>query len=499
MTEEVSDLERQRRLKLERLRERGVEPYPPRVQRTHTARQTRAAFEAASATGEELEVIVVGRLRRLNDMGKSTFAHIEDGSGRIQLYFRRDDVGHEAYEILDRDLDIGDFIQAQGSLFRTRRGEVTVRVKDFRLLAKSLHPLPIVKEKDGVVYDAFKDKETRYRQRYVDLLVNEEVRDIFVVRARIIAALRRFFDERGFLEVETPILQPIYGGAAARPFVTHHNQLHQDLYLRIATELYLKRLIIGGYERVYEIGKNFRNEGVDLEHNPEFTAMEFYVAYADYNEVMVLTEEMFNYVAQEVLDTTTITYREHQIDLSPPWPRRPLRQAIIEETGIDYEAYPEAESLYAAIRGIGGHVEPKATRGKLIDALLSNYVEPRLIQPAFIVDYPLEVSPLAKKKPGNPNLVERFEAFVGGMEMCNAFTELNDPFDQRERFLAQQRAFAAGDEEAHQMDEDFVQALSYGMPPAGGWGMGVDRLVMLLTNRPSIREVILFPHLRAKE
>ncbi len=499
MTEELSDLERQRRLKLERLKERGIDPYPPRVQRTHTVAQAIAAFEAVEAAGEGPEVTVAGRLRRLNDMGKSTFAHIEDGSGRIQLYFRCNDLGDETYAILDRDLDIGDFIQAQGGIFRTRRGEVTVRVKDFYLLAKSLHPLPIVKEKEGVVYDAFRDKEARYRQRYVDLLVNEEVRDIFVTRARIIAALRRFFDEHGFLEVETPILQPIYGGAAARPFVTYHNQLHQDLYLRIATELYLKRLIIGGYERVYEIGRNFRNEGVDLEHNPEFTAMEFYMAYADYNDVMVLTEEMFNYVAQEVLGTTTITYRDHEIDLSPPWPRRPLRQALIEETGLDYEDYPEAEDLYAAIREIEGNVEPKATRGKLIDALLSNYVEPRLIQPTFIVDYPLEISPLAKKKVGNPNLVERFEAFIGGMEMCNAFTELNDPLDQRERFLAQQQAFAAGDEEAHQMDEDFIQALCYGMPPTGGWGMGVDRLIMLLTNRSSIREVILFPHLRAKE
>jgi lysyl-tRNA synthetase class 2 len=311
--------------------------------------------------------------------------------------------------------------------------------------------------------------------------------------------MRRFFDERGFLEVETPVLQPIYGGAMARPFTTYHNQLHQNLYLRIAVELYLKRLIVGGYERVYEIGKNFRNEGVDQEHNPEFTMMEFYMAYADYNDVMDLTEEMVAYVAQEVLGTLQITYDGNEIDLTPPWSRIPLRQAIKEKTGIDYREHPEAESLYQAIREIDGNVEPKATWGKLVDSLLKNYVRPTLIQPTFLFDYPIEISPLAKKKSDDPSTTERFQGYIGGMEVCNAFTELNDPIDQRERFLAQVRAFEAGDEEAHQMDEDFIRALSYGMPPTGGWGMGVDRLVMLFTDQTSIRDVILFPQLRAKE
>ncbi len=491
MSEQLSDLEQQRRVKLERIRERGIDPYPPRVQRTHTVAEVLAAFEAAERETTSTFKLA-GRLISVRVMGRSTFCHIADGSGRIQIYLRQDTLGQEAYEFFKRDFDIGDIIGVEGTLFRTRTGEVTVHVQDFAMLAKALHPLP---EK----WHGLRDVETRYRQRYLDLIANEEVRDIFVTRARIISALRRFLDERGFLEVETPVLQPIYGGAAAKPFITYHNQLHQNLYLRIATELYLKRLLIGGYERVYEIGKNFRNEGVDVEHNPEFTLMEFYMAYADYNDVMELTEELFAYVAQEVLGTLKITYQGNEIDLRPPWTRRRLRQALIEETGIDYEDHPDAQTLYEAIRSIDANIEPKATRGKLIEALLSSYVEPKLIQPTFLIDYPLDISPLAKKRPGDPKTVERFEAFVGGMEMCNAFTELNDPLDQMERFLAQRRAFAAGDEEAHQMDEDFVRALSYGMPPTGGWGLGVDRLVMLLTDQASIREVILFPHLRAKE
>jgi len=487
--EKLSDLERQRRIKLERIRERGIDPYPPRVQRSHTAAEAILEFESDKP---RREISLAGRLMSIRVMGKSTFAHIEDGSGRIQIYLRQDILGEEAYKFFKRDFDIGDFIGVTGHLFRTRTGEITLQVNEFKMLAKSLHPLP---EK----WHGLKDVETRYRQRYLDLIANEEVREIFVIRARIVSALRRFLDERGFLEVETPVLQPIYGGAAARPFVTYHNVLDQDLYLRISDELYLKRLIIGGYERVYEIGKDFRNEGVSHKHNPEFTQLEFYQAYADYNDVMEMAEEMVSYVAQEVLGTTRITYQGNEIDLAPPWRRRSLRQAIKEETGIDYEDYPDAQSLYQAIQAMGGHVEPKPTRGKLIDALLSNYVEPKLIQPTFLIDYPLEVSPLAKRKPGCPDTVERFEGFVGGMEICNAFTELNDPLDQEERFLAQGRAYEAGDEEAHQMDEDFLIALSYGMPPTGGFGMGIDRLTMLLTDRSSIREVILFPHLRTKE
>lgn len=486
--ERFSDLEKQRRIKLERIRGRGVDPYPPRVQRTHTVAEAILEFEAGKP---EREMSLVGRLMSIRVMGKSTFAHIEDGSGRIQIYLRQDSLGEEACEFFKRDFDIGDFIGVTGQLFRTRTGEITLQVNDFKMLAKSLHPLP---EK----WHGLKDVEIRYRQRYLDLIANEEVREIFVTRARIVSALRRFLDERGFLEVETPVLQPIYGGAAARPFVTYHNVLDEDLYLRISDELYLKRLIIGGYERVYEMGKDFRNEGVSHKHNPEFTQLEFYQAYADYNDIMAMAEEMVSYGAQEVLGTTRITYQGTEIDLAPPWQRRSLRQAIKEESGIDYEDHPDAESLYQAIRAISGNVEPKTTRGKLIDALLSNYVEPRLIQPTFLVDYPLEVSPLAKRKSGDPETVERFEGFAGGMEICNAFSELNDPVDQVERFLAQGRAYEAGDEEAHQMDEDFLTAMSYGMPPTGGFGMGIDRLTMLLTDQVSIREVILFPHLRTK-
>jgi lysyl-tRNA synthetase class 2 len=488
---ELGDLERQRHLKLQRIRERGVEPYPPRAERTHTTAQALAAFEEAPE-GEAPTVKVVGRLMSIRVMGRSTFAHIEDGSGRIQIYLRQNVLGEEEYEFFKGDFDIGDFIGVEGHLFRTRSGEVTVEAQRFYMLAKSLKPLP---EK----WHGLRDVETRYRQRYVDLIVNQDVRRVFTTRARIISAMRRFFDEHGFLEVETPILQPIYGGAMARPFTTYHNQLHRNLYLRIAVELYLKRLIVGGYERVYEIGKNFRNEGVDQEHNPEFTMMEFYMAYADYNDVMDLTEEMVAYVAREVLGTLQITYDGNEIDLTPSWPRIPLRQAIEEKTGIDYKRYPEAEGLYHAIREMGGDLEPKATWGKLVDSLLKNYVRPTLIQPTFLIDYPIEISPLAKKKSDDPSTTERFQAYIGGMEVCNAYTELNDPLDQRGRFLAQVRAFEAGDEEAHQMDEDFVRALSYGMPPTGGWGMGVDRLVMLFTGQPSIRDVILFPQLRAKE
>lgn len=490
MWEDLSELERKRHLKLKRIRERGIDPYPPRVHRTHTAAEAINGYETDKRINGG-KVSLAGRLRSIREMGKATFAHIEDGSGRIQIYLRQDVLGEEPYEFFLGDFDIGDFIEVRGKLFRTRTGEITVKVQDFRMLAKSLHPLP---EK----WHGLKDTEIRYRQRYLDLIANEEVREVFVTRARIISALRRFLDERGFLEVETPTLQPIYGGAAARPFTTYHRQLHQKLYLRIADELYLKRLIIGGYERVYEIGKDFRNEGVDQEHNPEFTALEFYMAYADYNDVMDLAEEMIAYVAQEVLGTIVISYQGEGIDLTPPWSRIPLRQAILDETGIDYQNYPDAEGLYGAIRAIGGTPEPKATRGKLIDPILINFVEPKLIQPTFLIDYPLETSPLAKRKPSRPDTVERFEGFIGGMEICNAFTELNDPLDQRERFLAQVHAFEAGDEEAHPLDEDFLCALSYGMPPTGGFGMGIDRLVMLLTDQPNIREVVLFPHLRAR-
>ena len=437
-------------------------------------------------------------------MGKATFAHIEDESGRLQLLVRVNDVGEEVYETLKRDFDLGDFLEAKGQLIKTRTGEITVQVHQLRMLAKALSPLPWGKDQelDGEVYrySALTDVEERYRQRYADLAVSPEVRDLFHVRARVISSLRRFFDGQGFLEVETPILQPIYGGAAARPFVTHHNQLRQDLFLRISFELYLKRLLVGGYERVYEIGRDFRNEGVSFKHNPEFTMLEFYAAYVDYEDVMELTEEMVSTVAQEVLGTTTISFQDHTIDLSPPWRRVTLQEAIRYVCEIDYTEHPTAESLREAMRSIGRQPEPDATWGKLIDnSLLGSLVEPTLIQPTFVYDYPRDVSPLAKAKPGDPTHVERFEFFIGGMEMGNAFTELNDPLDQEQRFLDMARLYREDDEEAHPMDEDYVRALMYGMPPNGGFGMGVDRLVMLLTDNTAIREVILFPHLRTRE
>ncbi len=497
--ENLTDQEHQRRLKLHRLREAGIDPYPARARRTHTTSQAIRALEEAAADAPPVEVAVVGRLVSIRVMGKSSFAHVEDGSGRVQLYLRRDLLGEEPYAMFRNDLDLGDFVEAIGTMFLTRTGEPSVRVERLRLLSKALRPLPVVKEKDGQVFDAFSDKEQRYRQRYVDLAVNPEVREIFWIRARIVSAIRRFLDERRFIEVETPVLQPIYGGAAARPFVTYHNQLKQKLYLRISDELYLKRLIAGGFERVYEIGRDFRNEGVSFKHNPEFTQIEFYAAYADYHDVMALTEEMVAYAAQEALGTTTLFSEGHEIDLTPPWRRICLRDAIREYTGIDYEEHRDAESLYRAIVAMGGTPERKANWGKLIDPTLINYVESHLIQPTFLYDYPLEVSPLAKKKMDDPGVVERFEFFIGGLEMGNAFSEINDPIDQRERFLASSQALEAGDEEAHPLDDDYVTALSYGMPPTGGFGMGIDRLTMLFTGKESLREVILFPHLRTKD
>ncbi len=499
MTEEtLTDQELQRQTKLARLREKGIDPYPPRAERTHTTAQAVAVLEAAEEDSPAL-VTVVGRLVSIRTMGKSSFAHVEDGAGRLQLYLRKDDLGEELYGLFVRELDLGDFVEAHGHLFRTRTGEPSLRVARFRLLAKALRPLPVVKEKEGQVFDAFADKEQRYRQRYVDLAVNPHVREVFQTRTRIVTALRRFLDDRGFLEVETPVLQPIYGGAAARPFETYHNQLKQQLYLRISDELYLKRLIVGGFERVYEIGRDFRNEGVSFKHNPEFTQIEFYVAYADYRDVMKLTEEMVAFVAQEALGTTTINCDGQEVDLAPPWRRWRLQDAIRELTGIDYMDHADAASLHRAIVAMGGTPEPKSSWGKLIDPTLINYVEQHLIQPTFLYDYPLEVSPLAKRKPGEPDIVERFEFFIGGVEMGNAFSEINDPLDQRERFEATSKALAGGDQEAHPLDEDYVAALSYGMPPTGGFGMGIDRLTMLLTGQDSLREVILFPHLRPRD
>jgi lysyl-tRNA synthetase class 2 len=501
----LDELERVRQEKLERLRQLGVEPYPHQVVRTHTNAAAIETFELREAQEEDapVEVAVAGRLRSVREMGKITFAHIEDGTGRLQLFLQLNELGDEKMALFSELFDLGDFVQARGTMFRTRAGEVTLRVKSFEMLAKALTPLPAAKEElvDGerVVHSAFADQEARYRQRYADLAVNPEVRAVFETRAQIIRALRAFLDARGFLEVETPILQPIYGGAAATPFVTHHNQLHQDLYLRISFELYLKRLLVGGYEAVYEIGRDFRNEGVSFKHNPEFTQLEFYKAYADYRDVMEITEQMISSVAEAVLGSTTVAYRGQEIELAPPWKRVKLSEAIAAETGVDIDAHPQADGLRAALRAGGFEAPADASRGKLIDGLLGSQVEPKLIQPVFLYDYPRDISPLAKSLPDDPDTVERFEGFAGGMELCNAFTELNDPAEQEQRFLEMGRAYAADDEERHPMDEDYLQAMRYGMPPNGGFGMGVDRLAMLFTDQTTIREVILFPHLRSKD
>jgi lysyl-tRNA synthetase, class II len=496
-----NDIERIRLQKIDLLRQAGMEPWPRHARRTHTTAEAIRLFEAAPE-GERVEATLVGRIRSIRVMGKAAFAHIEDGAGRIQLYLRTDDIGSERFELFKNAFDLGDFVQASGHVFRTRTGEVSLHVRDFLMLSKAVSPLPASKEElvDGqkIVHSAFANPEARYRERYADLAVNPEVRDLFRTRARVVSALRRFLDARGFLEVETPVLQPIYGGAAAKPFTTHHNQLHQDLFLRISFELYLKRLLVGGLERVYEIGRDFRNEGISFKHNPEFTQLEFYMAYADYNDVMALTEEMLAFVADEVLGTRTIRFQGQEIRLDPPWPRRPLLDAIAEDSGIDPRGQDEP-SLRSAIQQRGISVPPDASRGKLIDTLFGMYVEPKLVQPTFIVDYPREISPLAKAKPDSPGLVERFEAFIGGMELCNAFTELNDPLDQEQRFLDMGRDYAAGDEQHHPMDEDYLRAMRYGMPPNGGFGMGIDRLTMLLTDRSTIREVLLFPHLRTRD
>jgi lysyl-tRNA synthetase class 2 len=505
MAREYSNLENIRLEKVDQLREQGVEPYPAQSERSHTSQEAIQAFEASEVAEGTQTVLatLVGRIRSLRAMGKITFAHIEDGAGRVQLFLRADDLGKGHLEFFNRYFDLGDFIQASGEMFRTRTGEVTLRVNDFHMLAKSVTPLPAAKEEvvDGQVvqHATLAEPEMRYRQRYADLAVNLEVRQIFRTRAAIIRSLREFLDSHDFLEVETPILQPIYGGAAARPFVTFHNQLKQDLYLRISFELYLKRLLVGNIERVYEIGRDFRNEGVDRTHNPEFTMLEFYMAYADYQQIMEFTEEMILYVADKVSGTRKISFQGQELNLEPPWRRMKLSEGLVELAGIDIEEHPTAESLAQEMRAKDLQPDPNSTRGKLIDSLIGNFLEPNLIQPTIVYDYPRDISPLTKSMPDDANTVERFEAFIAGMEICNAFSELNDPLDQEARFQEMGRDYATDDEERHPMDEDYLRAMRYGMPPNGGFGMGVDRLTMLFTDTPNIREVILFPHLRERD
>jgi lysyl-tRNA synthetase class 2 len=484
----------QRLDKLTHFTGRNQLPYPPRVIRNHTATEAIQTYETAESTLTEdsppITAEVAGRLVAIRKMGKSTFAHIQDGSGRLQLYFKKNGLGDELYQQFLKEFDLGDFVAAQGYLFRTRTGEVTLHVTDYQLAAKALHPLP---EK----WHGLKDTETRYRQRYLDLIANPEVRDTFIKRSRIVTAMRKFMDGEGFLEVETPALQPIYGGALARPFVTHHNALNMELYLRISDELYLKRLIVGGLDKVYEICKDFRNEGISTKHNPEFTMMECYWAYADYRDMMRLTENMIAFIAQEVLGTMKVTFDGKEVDLTPPWKRLNLADGIKEQTGIDiFDTYPDVRALWDECQRRKLPVSPQPGWGKLVDELLGECVEPTIVNPTFIHTFPLDISPLSKQSPDDPRVVERFEAFVAGMEIGNAYSELNDPIAQRQRFLEQQEG---GGEEAHVVDDDYVMALMQGMPPTGGLGIGVDRVAMLLTNRQSIREVILFPHMRPRE
>jgi len=501
---EFSSLEKIRLQKLEELRAEGIETYPSRAARTHTSVQAIAEFEAAEKDSREVKATLAGRIRAMRTMGKLSFAHIEDGAGRIQLFLRVNEIGQDKVDFFKQMFDIGDFVQASGVMLRTKSGEPTLLVHEFSMLAKAVSPLPAAKDEtleDGSIlrHAALEDAEIRARQRYADLAVNPEVRETFRKRAAIIKALREFLDDHDFLEVETPILQPLYGGAAARPFVTHHNELEQDMYLRISFELYLKRLLVGNLEKVYEIGRDFRNEGVSFKHNPEFTQLEFYWAYADYQKVMELTEQMVAFTAQKVLGTLKIKYKEHDIDLTPPWKRIEMRQGLLEVTGVDIYAHTAADSLTAALRAKGLNPPVGVPRGKLIEWMLGEYLEPTLIQPTFIYDYPRDISPLAKSLPRDPLTVERFEGYAAGFELCNAFTELNDPLDQESRFVEMGRDYKTDDEERHPLDEDYLRAMRYGMPPNGGFGMGVDRLVMLLTNKHSIREVLLFPALRKEE
>ena len=494
MQEADNNLLKVRLEKLQDLRAQGIEPYPRSYDRTHTSKEAASYLESeeesSGADARTSEVSVAGRIVGFRRMGKASFIDLLDGHGRVQVLLRRN-LLPDSYDTL-KELDIGDWLGAEGPLFRTKTGETTLEAHKWTLLSKSLRPLP---EK----WHGLADVEIRYRQRYLDLIASEEAREIALMRSRTVSALRRFMDKRQYIEVETPMLVPVAAGGTAQAFETHYNALDRDLYLRIATELYLKRLIVGGIERVYEIGRIFRNEGLDFYHLPEFTMMESYEAFADYDDVMALVEEMVFTLAKEVLGSATIQFDGQEIDVTPPWPRLNLREEVKRHSGIDFLECDDIESLSAAMKDAGLSVGEQVSWGGLLDKLLSSVVEPKLIQPSFLVDYPVEMSPLAKKRQDDPRLVERFEGFVAGMEICNAFTELNDPVDQRER-LEQQEALQAQfqDEDMDRLDEDFLVAVEHGMPPTGGLGIGIDRLVMLFSGQRSIREVVLFPQLRSR-
>ena len=491
----MQELRRVRRQKLAELRELGYNPFPYSYPVTHHSSELQGLEDDQFPA----EVHIAGRVVSLRRMGKASFAHLQDHQGRQQIYVKRDILGDDIYRDLFGRVDLGDFLGVQGRVFRTRTGEITVEVARMELLAKSLRPLPGVKEKDGTAFDPFEDKEQRYRRRYLDLIAHPDVKQVFVRRAQVIRRLRELLDSEGFIEVETPVLQPVYGGASARPFKTYHNTLDQTLYLRIADELYLKRLIIGGFDKVYEIAKNFRNEGMDKSHNPEFTALEFYWAYADYNQAMDFTESLLRSVA-ESSGGTRLKFQGQELDLAPPFARHSYYEILNKYADKDLSRLDSAEQLNSFATGRGISLEENLNYGQALDKLFDLLVEPHLVQPTFIVDYPKALSPLAKThRSGNADLVERFELFMAGMEFANAFSELNDPLDQRERLEAQAQLRAAGDEEAQPVDEDFLEAQEYGMPPMAGVGIGVDRLVMLLTGQDSIKDVILFPAMRPQQ
>jgi len=482
------DLRAARLAKLDAVRALGVEPFPRRFDRTHLSADVLRDFDGLEGQSVRVAGRLVGAIRLF---GKAGFAHLLDSEGRIQVYFKKDNLDERGFALF-REFDTGDFIGVEGPPFRTKTGEITIEARSVTFLAKALRPLP---EK----WHGLTDVEKRHRQRYLDLIANEDVRQTFQSRSQAIAAVRRFLDDRGFVEVETPVLQAVAAGAAARPFETRSNALDQDLYLRIAIELYLKRCIIGGIERVYEIGRIFRNEGLSLKHNPEFTMLELYQAYADYNDMMELVEQMVAHLAQEVLGTTQLSWGDVNMDVAPPWPRRTMRELLIEHSGIDYAEYVELGGLRRAAENAGLTPDPSWSRAKVIDELMTVFVEPKLVQPTFVINYPAETTPLAKRRPETPDEVERFEAYAAGMEIANAFSELNDPIEQLRRLEEQAAGRTDGEDETQPVDLDFVEAMEHGMPPTGGLGIGIDRLIMLLTNRQSIREVILFPQLRSRE
>lgn len=503
--QDINVLIKRRYEELEELRNKGLEPYAYSFDVNSDSEDIKKNFkedeqsaQGGGLTGKRI-VKIAGRIMTLRRMGKASFAHIQDNKGRIQIYLKKDEIG-DIYDAF-RLMDIGDVIGVEGFVFKTKTGEISVHVTSLTLLSKSLRPLPIPKETtdeqgNKVIHDQFVDKELRYRQRYVDLVVNPLIKDVFIKRSKIITSMRNFLDSQGFLEVETPALQPLYGGAAARPFTTYHNTLDTKLYLRIADELYLKRLIVGGFNGVYEICKDFRNEGMDRTHNPEFTMMELYVAYHDYEWMMSFVEEMIEKICVDVLDTLEINYEEQKINIKRPWKRISMVEAIKEKTGLNIlsASYNELKEFAK-----NNSIEIKEGKPKQVDEIFSELIQPELIQPTFVIDYPVELSPLAKKHRTKEGLVERFEGYVGGREICNAFSELNDPVDQRKRFESQAKMKEEGDEEAHQVDEDFLRALEYGMPPTAGLGIGIDRLVMLLTNQSSIRDVIFFPQMKPEK